>query len=49
MQQSTCNDYGQEMFLPGLKRRPEDPQIDQDERQQLEEQIRELEEAMGID
>ncbi len=48
MQQYTCNDYRQEMVLLGLKRRLEDPDIDDEERRELEGQIRELEEQMGI-
>ena len=48
MQPYTCNDYRQEMILLGLKRRLEDPEIDEKERQQIEEQIRKLEQEMGI-
>lgn len=48
VQQYTCNDYRQEMILLSLRRRLNDPEIDDHEKQKVEEAIRQLEKEMGI-
>ncbi|MBN1655693.1 MAG: hypothetical protein JXA30_18150 [Deltaproteobacteria bacterium] len=48
MQQYTCKEYQQEMILLSLRRRLNDPAIGEQERRQIEEAIRKLEEEMGI-
>lgn len=45
----TCNDYRQEMILVGLRRQLTDPDIDPAEKKRIEEEIRKLEAAMGMD
>jgi mannitol-1-phosphate/altronate dehydrogenase len=48
VQQYTCKDYRQEMILLNLRRRLNNPEIDDQERQRVEEAIRKLEKEMGI-
>lgn len=43
-----CNEYRQEMVLAGLQRSLQNPNLDEQQRQQIKEQIRQLEEAMGL-
>lgn len=43
-----CNEYRQEMVLAGLQRSLHQPNLDEQQRQQIKEQIRLLEEAMGL-
>jgi len=44
----TCMDYRQEMILMGLKRKLEQPDLTEDEKRILIEQIRELESALDM-
>lgn len=44
----TCSDYRLEMQLLGLKRRLHAENLDPDQREKLEGQIRELEREMGM-
>lgn len=48
MKPYTCADYRQEMVLLGLKRQLADAGLDEDEKRRLQEQIRKLEEEMGM-
>jgi hypothetical protein len=49
MKRYTCNDYRQEMMLAGLRKQLANPDLDESEKKQLEEQIRQLEAEMGLD
>lgn len=44
----TCNEYREEMILLGLVRKLEDPALSEAERNQIQEQIRDLERRMGM-
>lgn len=48
MKPYTCTEYRQEMVLLGLRRRLADPELDQNEKKRLEEEIRKLEADMGM-
>ena len=45
----TCLEYREEMLLLGLKRQLEDPDLSEADKQRLVEEIRELEQKMGMD
>lgn len=45
----TCTDYRQEMILVGLKQQLANPDLDPAERKRLEDEVRKLEAAMGMD
>ncbi len=45
----TCNSYRQEMILAGLRKRPAGDTLSAQERQAIQEQIRKLEQEMGLD
>ena len=47
--QYTCMEYREEMVLLGLKRKLEQENLTEAERKAILEQVRELEEAMGMD
>jgi len=49
MKPYTCSDYRQEMILAGLKRQLAQSDLGEDEKKNLEEQIRQLETALGMD
>jgi hypothetical protein len=49
MKRYTCNDYRQEMMLAGLRKQLANANLDESEKKQLEEQIRQLEAEMGLD
>ena len=44
----TCNEYREEMMLLGLRRRLNAEDVPEDERQRLEERIKDLEVSMGM-
>ena len=44
----TCNEYREEMILAGLQRALNNPDLQPEEREKLLEQIRLLEEKMGL-
>ena len=45
----TCNEYRQEMILLGLRKRLASPDLSDEEKAQLKEEIAEVEKAMEID
>lgn len=45
----TCTEYRQEMMLLGLRRRLEEPDLDEVEKRRISEKVRELELQMGMD
>ena len=45
----TCTDYRQEMMLLGLKKRLQDPELTEEEKRGLEEEIRRLEKEINMD
>ena len=45
----TCNDYRQEMILTAMRKQLADPELSPSEKKHLEEQIRRLENEMGLD
>jgi hypothetical protein len=49
MNKYTCNDYRSEMILLGLNQRLEDEALSEEERIEIEKQIKELEAIMGLD
>ena len=44
----TCEDHRQEMMLAGMRKRLADPHLDEQERETLAEQVRQLEKEMGL-
>ena len=44
----TCNEYRTEMILLGLQRRLQDDDLSEAEKKKIKEQIREIEQAMGM-
>ena len=44
----TCHEYREEMLLLGLRRRLEDPSLAEAEREEIIEEIKKLESAMGM-
>ena len=44
----TCNEYRQEMILLGLQRQLTDKNLSKEERQKILEEIRKIEEEMGM-
>lgn len=49
MKRYTCNDYRQEMMLAGLRRQLARPDLTDEEKNHLKEQIRRLEIEIGMD
>jgi hypothetical protein len=49
MQRNTCSDYRHEMILMGLKRRLADPDLGDEEKEELETRIRQLEIELGME
>jgi hypothetical protein len=45
----TCNEYRQEMILLGLRKRLASPDLSEEEKKRLKEEIAEVEQAMEID
>ena len=45
----TCHEYREEMTLLGLKKRLNSPGLSAEERRQIEQEIRRLESAMGME
>jgi len=44
----TCHEYREEMILLGLQRRLNDPDLTEEEKQKIRQQIKEVEKDMGI-
>jgi len=44
----TCKDYRAEMILLGLQRRLQDDDLSEAEKKKIKEQIREIEQSMGM-
>ena len=47
-QRYTCNEYRQEMILAALQRSLMNPELTREERERIEMEIAELEQAMGL-
>lgn len=45
----TCNDYRAEMILVGLRQRLNKPDIREDEKKELQAEIRKIEKEMGLE
>ena len=45
----TCTEYRQEMILLGLKRQLEDPDLSPSEKKHIADEVRELQQQMGMD